>query len=185
MKTSWSAYRTTIHARPLRSQGLTWLETLPLIELLPDDARRRAYPLSWQEQRLLFSELPSHLARMVLFRVFTYRGRPVQRIGNSGWQLARKRAAERYATGRCLSGRFPALPCTRSEAHVRSPIACRRREFRGSAGSAPAQERQDHHRVLGTGTCQSDRGIKPGLREKSRKTSALTLIRTAQSVASH
>ena len=52
-------------------QGLTWLETLPLIELLPDDARRRAYPLSWQEQRLLFSELPSHLARMALFKVNT------------------------------------------------------------------------------------------------------------------
>jgi hypothetical protein len=30
-------------------------------------------------------------------RVFTYRGRPVQRIGNSAWQRARKRAAERYA----------------------------------------------------------------------------------------
>jgi integrase len=52
-------------------QGMTWLETLPLIELLPDEARRRPYPLSWQEQRLLFSELPPHLARMALFKVNT------------------------------------------------------------------------------------------------------------------
>jgi len=30
-------------------------------------------------------------------RVFTYRGRPVSRIYNSGWKSARVRAAERYA----------------------------------------------------------------------------------------
>jgi integrase len=52
-------------------QGLTWLDTSPLIELLPDDARRQPYPLSWEEQRLLFSELPQHLARMALFKVNT------------------------------------------------------------------------------------------------------------------
>jgi integrase len=52
-------------------QGLTWLETLPLKELLPDEARRRPYPLSWQEQRLLFSELPPHLVQMALFKVNT------------------------------------------------------------------------------------------------------------------
>ncbi len=141
-------------------QGLTWLETMPLIELLPDHGRRRPYPLSWEEQRLLFSELPGHLQRMALFkvntgtreqevvrmqwdweipipeldtsvfvvprelvknnedrlvvlnrvakavvdevrgehphRVFTWRGTPVKRIGNAGWQRARKRAADRY-----------------------------------------------------------------------------------------
>lgn len=29
--------------------------------------------------------------------VFTYRGKPVTRIFNSGWKLARKKAAARYA----------------------------------------------------------------------------------------
>ena len=29
-------------------------------------------------------------------RVFTYQGKPVRRIGNAGWQRARKRAAKRY-----------------------------------------------------------------------------------------
>ena len=57
----------SLSARKWRDeQGLTWLETMPLIELLPDHGRRRPYPLSWEEQRLLFSELSSHLARMAL-----------------------------------------------------------------------------------------------------------------------
>jgi integrase len=151
----------SLSARKWRDeQGLTWLETMPLIELLPDHARRRPYPLSWEEQRLLFSELSPHLARMARFkvntgtreqevvrlqwdweieipeletsvfvvprelvknnqdrlivlnrvarsvvdgardchptRVFTYRGQPVKRIGNAGWQRARTRAARRY-----------------------------------------------------------------------------------------
>lgn len=51
--------------------GLTWLETAPLISFLETSDQRKAYPLSWQEQKALISELPSHLAAMALFNVNT------------------------------------------------------------------------------------------------------------------
>ncbi len=230
-------------------QGLTWLETLPLIELLPDEARRRPYPLSWQEQRLLFSELPSHLARMALFkvntgtreqevaqlrwdwefeipeletsvfvvprelvknkedrlivlnsvarsvvdgvrgkhalRVFTYRGRSVQRIGNSGWQRARKRAAKRYATE---------LGSTCPDGFRRCRVHDLKHTFgrRLRAAGVSFEDRQD---LLGhkTGKITTEYSapelaslIEASNRvcgEGSRKTPALTLIRTARYVA--
>ncbi|HET7174509.1 MAG TPA: tyrosine-type recombinase/integrase [Gammaproteobacteria bacterium] len=49
--------------------GLSWLLTAPKIELLPNLDKRVPYPLSLDEQRLLFSELPSHTAEMALFAV--------------------------------------------------------------------------------------------------------------------
>jgi integrase len=51
--------------------GLTWLETPPLLQLQDWDDRRPPYPLSWDEQHLLFGRLPGHLARMALFKVNT------------------------------------------------------------------------------------------------------------------
>src|SRR5207302_5926852 len=48
-------------------QGLTWLETAPLISLLKLRDARAPYPLSWAEQRLLLPELPEHLAEVCLF----------------------------------------------------------------------------------------------------------------------
>ena len=52
--------------------GLSWLQTAPLIERMPDDgSKRKPYPLDWDEQRLLFSELPGHLAKMALYAVNT------------------------------------------------------------------------------------------------------------------
>lgn len=51
--------------------GLSWLETPPLIVLPKDRDPRRPYPLSWDEQRLLFPLLPAHLERMALFKVNT------------------------------------------------------------------------------------------------------------------
>ncbi len=58
-------------ARSWRDEhGLTWLETAPLIEIRSYDARK-PYPLTWDEQRRLFSELPGHLARMCEFKVNT------------------------------------------------------------------------------------------------------------------
>ena len=51
--------------------GLTWLQTAPLISMLPVTDARAPYPLSWDEQRLLFQALPAHLARMALFKVNT------------------------------------------------------------------------------------------------------------------
>ena len=51
--------------------GKTWLETAPLIQLLPTTDARKPYPLSWEEQATLFQALPTHLARMCLFKVNT------------------------------------------------------------------------------------------------------------------
>ena len=51
--------------------GITWLDTSPLIQMLPLTDARKPYPLSWDEQRILFRALPDHLARMCLFKVNT------------------------------------------------------------------------------------------------------------------
>lgn len=48
-----------------------WLETAPLIQLLREVPKRGPYPLSFEEERLLFSELSGPLARMALFKVNT------------------------------------------------------------------------------------------------------------------
>src|SRR3990167_1728794 len=51
--------------------GLTWLAGASKIKLLPEHDLRKPYPLSWDEQRKLFVELPSHLEKMALFAVNT------------------------------------------------------------------------------------------------------------------
>jgi integrase len=51
--------------------GLTWIHAAPKIKLLPDINKRKPYPLSWDEQTMLFRELPDHLAKMALFTVNT------------------------------------------------------------------------------------------------------------------
>lgn len=55
--------------------GLTWLESAPLISIDTKQAKkhaRRPYPLSWEEQDLLFAELPADPNRqMALFKVNT------------------------------------------------------------------------------------------------------------------
>jgi len=52
-------------------QGLSWLETPPLIQLPKALDARRPYPLSREEQGLLFPKLPTHLQPMALFKVKT------------------------------------------------------------------------------------------------------------------
>jgi integrase len=52
-------------------RGLTWLATAPKIKLFPIKDARSPYPLTQEEQALLFQELPDHLARMALFKVNT------------------------------------------------------------------------------------------------------------------
>ena len=49
----------------------TWLETPPLIQMQRHPNKRQPYPLSIEEERLLFSELEGHLARMATFKVNT------------------------------------------------------------------------------------------------------------------
>ena len=51
--------------------NLTWLATAPKIKLLTVTDAREPYPLSWEEQTRLFSQLPAHLSRMALFKVNT------------------------------------------------------------------------------------------------------------------
>jgi len=48
----------------------TWLATVPIIELLDEqEEKRKAIPLSWDEQDKLFAELSPELRRMALFAV--------------------------------------------------------------------------------------------------------------------
>lgn len=51
--------------------NLTWLQNAPKIKLLPVTDARKPYPLSWDEQTRLINELPSHLAKMALFKINT------------------------------------------------------------------------------------------------------------------
>ena len=51
--------------------GLTWLASVPRIKLLPDNNKRKPYPISWAEQEVLFGFLPPHLKEMALFAVNT------------------------------------------------------------------------------------------------------------------
>ena len=55
----------------LDERNLTWLQSPPKIKLLRVEDARAPYPLSWEEQARLFAELPTHLARMALFKVNT------------------------------------------------------------------------------------------------------------------
>lgn len=49
-----------------------WLDVVPMISLLDEKtASRKPYPLSWEEQSILFAELPAHLQTMALFKVNT------------------------------------------------------------------------------------------------------------------
>jgi integrase len=50
--------------------GMSWLDAPPLIEM-EKGAKRKPYPLSWEEQDRLFRELPGHLQRIALFKVNT------------------------------------------------------------------------------------------------------------------
>ncbi|WP_429942322.1 tyrosine-type recombinase/integrase [Achromobacter xylosoxidans] len=48
-----------------------WLSVVPMIEMLSEKSRRQPYPLSWEEQAMLFKELPDHLQAMALYKVNT------------------------------------------------------------------------------------------------------------------
>lgn len=48
-----------------------WIKVVPLLDFVPEDDKRAPYPISWDEQDLLFNALPEHLRRMCLFKVNT------------------------------------------------------------------------------------------------------------------
>jgi integrase len=60
-------------ARKSRDDGtnLTWRVETPMIEYQREYNKRLPYPLDWEEQKLLFSELAMHLRTMALFDVNT------------------------------------------------------------------------------------------------------------------
>jgi integrase len=64
--------------------GMTWLAHAPKIKLFREDDKKEPYPLSWQEQTRLFSELPPYLAKMALFKVNT--GCRDQEVCNLRWE---------------------------------------------------------------------------------------------------
>ncbi len=55
----------------LDENGLTWLQSAPKIRLLPRSDAQAPYPLTWEEQKRLFSLLPHYLRQMCLFAVNT------------------------------------------------------------------------------------------------------------------
>jgi integrase len=61
-----------------------WLPIAPLIPMQRHPNKREPYPLSVAEQRLLFSELATHLASMAIFKVNT--GLREQEVLNLRWQ---------------------------------------------------------------------------------------------------
>lgn len=72
-------------ARKWRDEhGLTWLDTPPLISMINTYDARKPYPLSWEEQSEFFRELPSHLAKMALFKVNT--GTREQEVCQLKWE---------------------------------------------------------------------------------------------------
>ena len=60
-----------------------WLDSAPLIQMQRHPNKRAPYPLSIEEERLLFSELAPHLAKMALFKVNT--GLREQEVVNLRW----------------------------------------------------------------------------------------------------
>ncbi|WP_236183186.1 tyrosine-type recombinase/integrase [Pseudomonas juntendi] len=49
-----------------------WLDSVPMLRKLEEKkSSRKPYPMSWEEQSILFNELPGHLQTMALFKVNT------------------------------------------------------------------------------------------------------------------
>jgi integrase len=49
-----------------------WLDSVPMLRKLEEKkSSRKPYPMSWEEQSILFSQLPGHLQTMALFKVNT------------------------------------------------------------------------------------------------------------------
>ena len=53
-----------------RDESGPWLSAMAVIRTVKGE-KRKPYPLTWEEQRRLFRQLPGHLQRMALFKVNT------------------------------------------------------------------------------------------------------------------
>ncbi|WP_332108474.1 tyrosine-type recombinase/integrase [Pseudomonas parafulva] len=63
----------TLCARKWRDEDRRpWLDSVPMLRKLEEKkSSRKPYPMSWEEQSILFNELPGHLQTMALFKVNT------------------------------------------------------------------------------------------------------------------
>jgi integrase len=63
----------TLCARKWRDdERRPWLDSVPMLKKLEEKkSSRKPYPMSWEEQSILFGELPGHLQTMALFKVNT------------------------------------------------------------------------------------------------------------------
>jgi integrase len=52
-------------------QKRPWLDVVPMVAMLSEKGGRKPYPLDWEEQRVLFKQLPDHLLTMALYKVNT------------------------------------------------------------------------------------------------------------------
>jgi integrase len=64
--------------------GLSWLAHSAKVKLLKENDMTEPCPLSWEEQQKLLAALPTHLARMALFKVNT--GCRDQEVCNLRWE---------------------------------------------------------------------------------------------------
>lgn len=62
----------------------SWLDTAPMIVLLPSRPTREKYPLDYDEERLLISHIPSHMHRPCLFKINT--GTREQEVCGLRWE---------------------------------------------------------------------------------------------------
>jgi integrase len=67
--------------------GKAWLGAAPMIEMM-DENRRQPYPISWEEQRQLFAQLPPHIERPALFAINT--GARDDNVCGLRWQWERR-----------------------------------------------------------------------------------------------
>jgi len=63
----------TLCARKWRDEDRRpWRDSVPMLKKLEEKkSSRKPYPMSWEEQSILFNELPGHLQTMALFKVNT------------------------------------------------------------------------------------------------------------------
>ena len=63
----------TLSARKWRDDDRRpWLDSVPMLKKLEEKkSSRKPYPMSWEEQSILFGQLPGHLQTMALFKVNT------------------------------------------------------------------------------------------------------------------
>jgi len=73
----------------LSARKWRWINVPPLIDFVPEIDKKYPYPLSWDEQILLFNALPSYLKKMCLFKVNT--GTRCQEVCQLEWKWLVKR----------------------------------------------------------------------------------------------